>query len=1078
MDDKSVNLDERKLQDLYNAFVVADNIVYRNYINNLSELDIVPVTEEILAKEVGKYLRLIKIEKIVYDKDENILQKLTNIYNMAYSLGVNLVMILDSDGSEVKFYIGICNEEDSSSLRFGIESLYNGFSGNFPGSMAPLNDILLENSESKKVIENCLYNDKNALSVVSGVAGERNDRAEDNSKFIQGLEKLIDSMKGIPFSSFIIANPISKNELKKIKAELELLYSSLKPFEKSVKSFSENHSEGVSTSISEGLADSFGNSKSQSLSLGTSESKAKTIGESVGISGSSSTSSSTTTSTAISTTVSAAFKLFGLAMGTAVTATVGKAVTETVSKAMGYNASTNRSTTTTTGSSRTDTSTESTNRQQTKSSTNTNTETMNDSTGASLQIEYINKGVKQLLAQIDLQLERIKKCENYGVFSVASYFLAKNAGYSSMAASTYKSLISGENTFVESANITTWDDKDRLFEIKKYLQYCLHPVFDLYCGTNKNKVTAVSVVSGKELALHLGIPKKSVTGVVVSECVAFGRNTFTLSQNKSKKMIEIGKIYHMNADEETKVKLCVNDLAMHTFITGATGSGKSNTVYNLIKKLDDEEVNFLVIEPAKGEYKHVFGNRKDVKVYGTNPNKTEMLRINPFSFPEDIHVLEHIDKLIEIFNVCWPMYAAMPAVLKEAVEKAYSYVGWDLNSSENAIGERLFPTFNDVLDMLQDVIENSTFSDEVKSNYSGALLTRVKSLTNGINGRIFANYELSGDELFDKNVIVDLSRVGAMDTKALIMGILVMKLQEHRINAGGMNKKLSHVTVLEEAHNLLKSSSSSVGSAEGANLVGKSVEMLSNIIAEVRTYGEGFIIVDQAPGLLDASVIRNTNTKIMLRLPDYEDRKLVGKAANLSDNQINEVAKLPVGVAAVYHNDWLEPVLCHINPPKFNDNKSKEGEYYKDRKDTSIRDMRSEILKHLVDMISGKEFDQKAKDEVERLLKYEKLPVGLKVKLLSTVKSDKKPDENVVKQYVLAAYGDCDSAFLAALVAEDISEWNDTLVRKIDRNLEEMNRLYQNMVIKTILEARAEEDIHFEEMSLKWINYMTQHGLM
>ena len=173
-------------------------------------------------------------------------------------------------------------------------------------------------------------------------------------------------------------------------------------------------------------------------------------------------------------------------METTVTATVGKAVAETVSKSMGFNTSANRSTTTTTGSSKTNTSTESTNRQQTKSSTNTNTDTSSDSKGASLQIEYINKGVKQLLAQIDLHLERIKKCENYGVFSVASYFLAKNAGYSSMAASTYKSLISGENTFVESANISTWDNEDRLFEIKKYLQHCYHPVFELNCGTNNS----------------------------------------------------------------------------------------------------------------------------------------------------------------------------------------------------------------------------------------------------------------------------------------------------------------------------------------------------------------------------------------------------------------------------------------------------------------------------------------------------------------------------------------------------------------------------------------------------------------
>ena len=126
------------------------------------------------------------------------------------------------------------------------------------------------------------------------------------------------------------------------------------------------------------------------------------------------------------------------------------------------------------------------------------------------------------------------------------------------------------------------------------------------------------------------------------------------------------------------------------------------------------------------------------------------------------------------------------------------------------------------------------------------------------------------------------------------------------------NQHLKHVTVLEEAHNLLKRTSSEQ-SSESGNLLGKSVEMLANSIAEMRTYGEGFIIADQSPGLLDMSVIRNTNTKIILRLPDYEDRELVGRAAGLNDEQIVELAKLDNGVAAVMQSDWLEPVLCQID---------------------------------------------------------------------------------------------------------------------------------------------------------------------
>ncbi len=1060
MEYASNNLDIRDAEDLYNAFELADNIVYRSYINRIDTLNIVKVSSEFLQKEIGKEVRLIKVEKIIYDKKENNLQKLTNIYNMAYSLELNLVLILDSDGNKVQLYLGICQENDNNKLKLGIESLYHGFVGNFPGSLDELPKILLENKECKQLIERCISDDKKSISVVSGVAGSRNEKENENSKFVQGIEKLIDSMRGVPFSTIIIANPISKTNLSEIKNELETLYSSLKPFEKSVMNFSEIHADGVSHSISKGLADSYGNSKSKSLSLGTSESTSKTKGHSIG--------SNIGVGSMIATALTAGASLTLGPVG----GEIAKTVSQGIQSSLGFNASMQHSKTNTNATSKTNTEATSSNEQHTKTKTNTDTTSTTDTNGNSLQIEYVSKNIQQLLAQIDVQLTRIRKCENYGVFAVASYFLAKNAGYSSMAASAYKSIISGDNTFVESANITTWSDDIQIKELKKYLERMYHPVFELKSGTNMNDVTAVSIVSGNELAIHLGMPKKSVTGVVVSECASFGRNTYMLSGKKQKSTIELGNIFHMYSDERTKVNLCIDDLSMHTFITGATGSGKSTAVYTLISKLyGTADVKFLVIEPAKGEYKHIFGNRTDVQVYGTNPKKTQMLRVNPFSFPDDIHVLEHIDRLIEIFNVCWPMYAAMPAVLKEAVEKSYAAVGWDLNISENLTGEKIYPSFNDVLSKLAEVINNSEFSDEVKSNYAGALLTRVRSLTNGINGRIFSESEISGEDLFDANVIIDLSRIGSSDTKALIMGILVMKLQEYRSDKGGMNQDLKHVTILEEAHNLLKASGTSAGASEGADLVGKSVEMLSNIIAEVRTYGEGFLIVDQAPGLLDASVIRNTNTKIILRLPDYSDRQLVGKAANLNDSQIDELAKLPVGVAAVYHNDWLEPVLCHI------DKYDADGKY-QDCADTNPYCGKSKLLKYLTDSMSGKELTKEEQENVERLLKEEILSSELKVKLLAKIKANRPIDNPLLSKYIIDVYGDCDSAFYAASTADNIQEWNRILIKNIDQHLLDLDVEYQNIVIRNLLSKKAEVDIHFEDMNIKWMNYMTHHSIV
>lgn len=365
--------------------------------------------------------------------------------------------------------------------------------------------------------------------------------------------------------------------------------------------------------------------------------------------------------------------------------------------------------------------------------------------------------------------------------------------------------------------------------------------------------------------------------------------------------------------ETVRVKLDLESFRSHCFITGSTGSGKSNTTYRILDEMIEHKIPFLVVEPAKGEYKRYYGKLPGIHVYCTNPRYYSMLHINPFRFNQGIHVLEHLDRLIEIFNACWPLYAAMPAILKESFERAYIKCGWDL---ENSIyipnGHSKFPTFNDVLEALPEIINSSSYSSDSKGDYTGALVTRVKSLTNGISGQVLCSVnDIDEEYLFDHNTIVDLSRVSSLETKSLLMGVLILKLNEYRMCTSEENQPLRHVTVMEEAHNILKRSPT--GGSEGSNVQAKSVEMISSAIAEMRTYGEGFIIVDQSPTAVDVSAVKNTNTKIIMRLPDYEDCKIAGLSMGLNDSQIREISRFPMGVAVVYQNNWVEAVLTQID---------------------------------------------------------------------------------------------------------------------------------------------------------------------
>lgn len=539
---------------------------------------------------------------------------------------------------------------------------------------------------------------------------------------------------------------------------------------------------------------------------------------------------------------------------------------------------------------------------------------------------FQNYTIKHTLDVLEEQMKRYEDSVALGMWDFAAYVISEDNQTVNNVAHSYIALTQGEKSYLSQASINVWrgdnsTESKAAAEICNYLKQLRHPIFvlnpdviesDMTFNAYPTVVTAATSLSGKELAFSLNFPQRSVVGLPVLQCAEFGRNVVSYSGIPRGDTLKLGNVFHMNKEENVSVNLSKDSLTGHTFITGSTGSGKSNTIYSILDDAKKKGVKFLVIEPAKGEYKTVFGNEPDVSVYGTNPLITPLLRINPFSFPKTIHVLEHLDRLIEIFNVCWPMYAAMPAVLKNAVEKSYEDCGWDLVNSVNEYGDFLYPSFADVARNVKTIIDTSEYDAENKGAYKGSLLTRLQSLTNGINGMIFTADEISETKMFDQNVIIDLSRIGSSETKSLIMGMLVMKLQEYRMAfAEIFNSGLKHLTVLEEAHNLLRRTSMEQP-AEGSNLLGKSVEMISNAIAEMRTYGEGFIIADQAPGLLDLSVIRNTNTKIIMRLPDEADRSLVGKAANLNDDQIIELARLPLGVGAVYQNDWVQPVLCKV----------------------------------------------------------------------------------------------------------------------------------------------------------------------
>lgn len=707
---------------------------------------------------------------------------------------------------------------------------------------------------------------------------------------------------------------------------------------------------------------------------------------------------------------------------------------------------------------------------------------------------FTNYNIKHTLEYLENQMKRYDLSSALGMWDFAAYFVSEDSDVANNVAHTYLSLTLGEESYMSRSAINLWrgnatDTEDGLFEsevaqtIVSYLMELRHPVFalnkdllDIDSSFNiyPTMVTATSCLSGKELAYSLNFPSKSISGLPVFKCAEFGRNVVAYDVSDQREaMINLGSIFHMNNVEKSSVELRTNSLASHTFITGSTGSGKSNTIYQILSKAKKENVRFLVVEPAKGEYKHVLGGLNDVCVYGTNPLITPLLRINPFSFPSEIHVLEHLDRLVEIFNVCWPMYAAMPAVLKQAIEMAYTQCGWDLIRSINKYGEDFYPTFSDVCKNVKTIIDSSEYDAENKGAYKGSLLTRLQSLTNGVNGLIFATNEIKDSRLFDENVIVDISRVGSMETKALIMGMLVLKLQEYRMTNSAMNSPLKHLTVLEEAHNILKRTSTEQVT-ESSNLLGKSVEMISNAIAEMRTYGEGFIIADQAPGLLDLSVIRNTNTKIIMRLPDQDDRELVGKAANLNDDQIIELAKLPCGVAAIYQNEWIQPVLCKIDrfDVPSHGYKLPSGinfELYDDKSSVECS-----LLDYIMNYAVMSDKDDILLYEIKRRVVGSQLDTNIKKNLLEYIRGGK--NSVPALRQLLCDILDVSETMKECEDCSTVQEWVHTIVPKLKPSIDHYSNEQIDLALSLIVYEQAMKDSRYNHLLMSFVETYKEKG--
>ncbi len=433
------------------------------------------------------------------------------------------------------------------------------------------------------------------------------------------------------------------------------------------------------------------------------------------------------------------------------------------------------------------------------------------------------------------------------------------------------------------------------------------------CDERQGLAQAGSWLTARELAGVAGVPNIELPGLKLRASVDFGLNAVPAPHGECElvlgHIVQNGRLL-----VHRPLFLAVRDLNKHVFITGVTGAGKTTTC---MKLLLESGLPFLVIEPAKTEYRALHALAPETEYYILGREDLTPFRLNPFEMVEAEHInlAGHVSQLTATLAAVFPMEAAMPFLVEEAIINAYKTRGWDVHAGKNflhlqpwAEGSTAWPTFSDMLRELDGVIVSKRMGEDFTAKYRGSLVAQLSNLTLGVKGRMLNTpRSMNFDLLLNGRVVIELEEIKNDLDKALFMGLIISRIADCMKQRHRKNKHFRHLTLVEEAHRLLSRLEPGEG---GARKVG--VEMFANLLAEVRKYGEGLIIADQIPNKLIPDVIKNTNIKIVHRLFAADDRHAIGDTMGLTDRQKNFLPLLQQGQAVVYCGGWHAPILTQV----------------------------------------------------------------------------------------------------------------------------------------------------------------------
>lgn len=407
------------------------------------------------------------------------------------------------------------------------------------------------------------------------------------------------------------------------------------------------------------------------------------------------------------------------------------------------------------------------------------------------------------------------------------------------------------------------------------------------------------IVTADEAASFFRLPlgsDKINAGFVVNEA---GKSNKTYSENIiNAGDIELGKL--RAAMGNNAIGLSLKDLAKHMLIVGTPGSGKTTFSVGLLDRLwKEHHIPFLVIEPAKNEYRALVQSIPDLQVFTPGKNFISPFVFNPFCPPKNVRLETYKSTLKTAFAAGVSMSTPLDKIFEDTINNCYSDFRW-LDNYTIADKGQVF-NITDFIKCFEETFEEIGYTGDAR-NIGRAGVVRLKSLVN-----LFDNYfSIPIEDLLSKPTVIELAAIENADQKALIIALLLLSILAY-VNANYVGEGgLRNFILLEEAHVLLDAETNAGGEGS-ANPAAIAQGLVKRMLAEIRSYGVGIAIADQSPRKVGIDIVALTDIKVAFRLVERQDKEILADSTSMSELQTNRLAKLKPGEAFLFFNRLDEP---------------------------------------------------------------------------------------------------------------------------------------------------------------------------